>query len=118
MNMINTKKQKIKLERRRKRVRSKVEGTKERPRVSVYRSNTGIYVSVNDDKSGKTLFSISSKDLKKGNTLKEAFEVGKLIAQKASEVKIKEVVFDRGGLAYHGKVKAVAEGLREGGLKV
>lgn len=100
------------------RVRSKISGTKEMPRLSVFRSSSHIYAQLIDDLSGKTLAAASSREVKgKGKKSELASEVGKLIASKAKEQKIEKVVFDRGGYAYHGRVKAVAEGAREGGLK-
>ena len=101
----------IKKIRRHQRIRAKIFGTKERPRLSVFKSNKHISSQLIDDDKGKTLAAAS--DLKS----KTAFEVGKLIARKAKELKIEKVVFDRGGYRYHGRVKAVAEGAREGGLK-
>lgn len=98
-------------------------GTKDRPRLFVYRSNQHIYAQLIDDGPGgtpaKVLISVSDKDIKGKNIKKAdaAKEVGVLIAKKAIESKISEVIFDRGGLVYHGRVKAVAEGAREGGLK-
>lgn len=116
---------KIKLEkkiRRHKRVRAKVFGTAERPRFSVFRSHKHIYAQLIDDRKGHSLIAGSDQELKgKGKREKGkiamAYEVGKLIAAKALEKKIKKVVFDRGGYKYHGRVKAVAEGAREGGLQ-
>jgi large subunit ribosomal protein L18 len=100
------------------RVRAKISGTDSRPRLSVFRANSHIYAQIIDDSAGKTLASASSLDLKsKDKKVNIAAEVGKLIAKKAVDKKIAEVVFDRGGYAYHGRVKALAEGAREGGLK-
>jgi len=99
---------------RHKRVRAKIFGTKEVPRLCVFRSAKHIYCQLIDDEKGRTLFAASDLELKKSKT---AYEVGKLIAKKALEKKIKKVVFDRGGYKYHGRVKALAEGAREGGLK-
>jgi len=107
-------------ERRHHRVRSKIKGSKERPRLSVFRSNKYNYVQLIDDEKGVTLVSASDLELKnkKGLTKTErAREVGKLIAKKAKAKKITKVVFDRNGYKYHGRVKAIAEGAREGGLK-
>jgi len=113
-----------KLERReriRKRIRKVVSGSQEVPRLSVYRSNTQIYVQFVDDVAGKTLLSVSSKikDIASmsGNKTEKAALVGKLAAEKALAAGISEVKFDRGGYLYHGRVKAVAEAAREGGLK-
>lgn len=104
--------------RRHARVRSVVSGSEVRPRLSVFRSGKHIYAQLIDDKTGRTLASASSKDLKsKAKKTDVATEVGKLISQKAKENKIETVVFDRGGYRYHGRVKALADGAREGGLK-
>ena len=113
-----------KLERReriRKRIRKVVSGSQEVPRLSVYRSNTQIYVQFVDDVAGKTLLSVSSKSKDiasiSGSKTEKAALVGKLAAEKALAAGINEVRFDRGGYLYHGRVKAVAEAAREGGLK-
>ncbi|TDB68799.1 50S ribosomal protein L18 [Arundinibacter roseus] len=101
-------------------IRKKVHGTADRPRLSVFRSNTNIYAQVIDDETGVTLVSASSLDLgeKKWNTnIEAAALVGKKIAEKAVEAGVSAVVFDRNGYLYHGKVKALAEAAREGGLK-
>jgi len=106
-------------EMRHRRVRAKVHGTKDKPRLSVFRSNKHIFLQLIDDKSGKTLVSESDLKLKKKATKTEiAKEVGKLLAEAAKEKKIKKAVFDKGGYKYHGRVKAAAEGAREGGLKL
>ena len=105
---------------RHKRVRSKISGTAERPRLNVFRSNTNIYAQVIDDVNGVTLASASSLDKEitvNGGNKEAAKEVGKLVAKRASDKGITEVVFDRGGYVYHGRVKELAEGAREGGLK-
>lgn len=108
----------LKRERRHRRVRARVQGTAERPRLCVYRSLKHIYAQLIDDTAGKTLVSAQDKDLgKEVKSGDQAKEVGKLLAAKASEKKIETVVFDRGGCRYHGRVKALAEGAREGGLK-
>ena len=102
------------------RVRSKVVGTAERPRLDVFRSNCHIYAQLIDDTKGVTLAAAGSneKDFKvSGSNCEGAREVGKLIAERAKKKKISEVVFDRGGYIYHGRVKELAEGAREGGLK-
>ena len=106
-------------ERRHKRVRSKVTGTSERPRLVVFRSNRGIEAQLVDDLEGKTLAAASWLHLKKvkGSKTKQAAEVGKLLAQNAKNAEIETVVFDRGGYLYHGRVKALADAAREGGLK-
>ena len=111
-----------KLERTRRhiRVRTKVSGTAERPRLCVYRSNSNIYVQIIDDVAGNTLVSASTldKNIKTKKSNKEAArEVGALIAKRAIEKNIKTVVFDRGGYLYHGIVKELAEAAREGGLE-
>jgi large subunit ribosomal protein L18 len=108
-------------QRRKRSIRKKVEGSVERPRLSVYRSLNHIYAQVIDDVTGKTLVAAStlSPELKDGKGKKKelAKEVGKLLAKKCQEQKIAAVVFDRNGFMYHGRVAAVAEGAREGGLK-
>ncbi len=98
------------------RVRKKVNGTPERPRLSVYRSNNAIYCQIINDLAGQTLTSASSQGMK-GNNSTQAQEVGKLIAERAKAAGIQSVVFDRGGYLYHGRVKALAEGARDGGLQ-
>ena len=116
----NMKKQVLRL-RRKAHIRKKVEGSVERPRLSVYRSLNHIYAQVIDDASGKTLAAAStlSPELKDGKGKKRelAKEVGKLVAKKCQEAQIAAVVFDRNGFMYHGRIAAVAEGAREGGLK-
>lgn len=105
---------------RKKRVRLKIFGRKEKPRLSVFRSLKHIYAQLIDDEKRHTLTSASDLELKIKKKMKKieiAKEVGKLIAKKAQELKIEKVVFDRGGYKYHGRVKALAEGAREGGLK-
>ena len=105
--------------RRHKRVRGKVSGTAERPRLVVTRSNRGIVAQLVDDANGKTIASASWLQVKsfKGNKTAQAAEVGKLLAVNAKEAKIGVAVFDRGGYLYHGRVKALADAAREGGLK-
>jgi large subunit ribosomal protein L18 len=104
---------------RHKRIRAKVRGTKEKPRLSVFRSNKHIFLQLIDDGSGKTLVSESDlKDKKKTTKTEAAKEAGKKLAESAKTKKIKTAVFDRGGYKYHGIIKAVAEGAREGGLKI
>ncbi len=100
-------------------IRKKISGTVTKPRLSVFRSNTGIYVQLIDDLTGKTLASASTQELKseKGTKTDISKKVGVAIAQKAKAAGIEDVVFDRGGYLYHGRVKALAEGAREGGLK-
>lgn len=107
-------------QKRHTRVRSKISGTAECPRLNVFRSLNHIYAQIIDDVTGKTLVSASTteKDFKEyGGNKVAAREVGKLIAKRAAEKKITDVVFDRGGYVYHGRVKELAEGAREGGLK-
>ena len=101
------------------RVRAKICGTKERPRLNVYRSLKSIYAQLIDDIAGKTIVAAHDSELKnkKGKKEERAKEVGKLLAQKALDKKIKKVVFDRGGYKYQGRIKAVADGAREGGLE-
>lgn len=99
------------------RIRKKVNGTAERPRLSVFRSNAGIYCQIIDDLKGHTLAAASSKEAAKGTKTEQAVAVGKIIAEKAKAAGISGVVFDRGGYLYHGRIKALAEGAREGGLQ-
>jgi len=101
---------------RQKRVRAKVSGNATRPRLNVFRSNLNIYAQLIDDASGKTLASVSDLKETSGTKQEKAKKVGAEIAQKAKTLKIKEVVFDRGGFLYHGRVKALAEAAREAGL--
>jgi large subunit ribosomal protein L18 len=105
---------------RHERMRTKLSGTPEVPRLNVFRSNTNIYAQIIDDKNGKTLVSASSleKGFDDSGTKKEtAKKVGLAVAKKAVDANIKRVVFDRGGYQYHGRVKELAEGAREGGLE-
>lgn len=104
-------------EKRRARVRGKVFGTKKRPRLSVFRSGKHIYAQLIDDEKGETLVSASDLGLREGVKMEKALAVGEELARRALKLKIKKVVFDRGGYSYHGRVKAVAEGARKGGLK-
>jgi large subunit ribosomal protein L18 len=103
------------------RIRRKVQGTAERPRLSVYRSLNHIYVQVIDDLTGVTLVSASTKEKDQGKgtggNLAAAKKVGKMVAERAKAKGIKQVVFDRGGYQYHGRVKALADAAREGGLQ-
>ncbi len=107
------------LHQRHKRVRAKIRGTKECPRLSIFRSSQHIYLQLVDDSQGKTLVSSSDLEIKKKglSKLAKAKEAGKSIAKKALAQKIKRIVFDRGGYRYHGRVKAVAQGARESGLE-
>ena len=105
---------------RHKRVRSKISGTAERPRLSVFRSENNIYAQIIDDVAGKTLVSASTVEKGfegNGSNVEAAKKIGAAIAERALQKGIEEVVFDRGGYIYHGRVKALAEGAREGGLK-
>ena len=118
--MVSKTDRKLERVRRHKRVRTKVSGTAERPRLCVYRSNSNLYAQVIDDVAGNTIVSASTldKEIKTKSANKEAAkEVGTLIAKRATEKKITEVVFDRGGYIYHGVVKELAEAARENGLK-
>ena len=111
---------KTKIERRQKikyRVRNKISGTAERPRLSVFRSNKQIYAQVINDLEGKTLASASSLGLEAMPKIQQAEKVGELVAQKAIEAGITSVVFDRNGYLYHGRVKSLADAARKGGLK-
>ncbi len=105
--------------RRHRRVRSKLSGTAERPRLVVFRSNRGIEGQLIDDLEGKTIAAASWLQLKsfKGNKSDQAAEVGKLLAQRAKDAGVETAVFDRGGYLYHGRVKALADAAREGGLE-
>ena len=108
-------------QRRHRRVRGKVQGTAERPRLAVFRSNRGIEAQLIDDVAGKTLAAASWLQLEKsfsGNKSEQAGEIGKLLARNAKKAGIEHAVFDRGGYLYHGRVKALADGAREGGLSV
>ena len=102
-----------------RRVRGKIQGTAARPRLSVFRSNKQIYVQIIDDREGRTLAAAGSlgDDAAKGAKIEQAAAVGKMIAEKAKAAGIEQVVFDRNGYLYHGRVKTLAEADREGGLK-
>jgi len=105
--------------RRRRRVRAKVRGTSERPRLSIFRSNRGIQAQLIDDVRGHTLAAVAwtEDQLKSMPRMDQAKRVGELIAERGKQAGVEECIFDRGGYRYHGKVKALAEGAREGGLK-
>jgi large subunit ribosomal protein L18 len=105
--------------RRHRRVRGKISGTAQRPRLAVFRSNRGIFAQLVDDSTGRTLAGAGWTALKgfEGDKTAQAKQVGKELAAAAKQAGIKSVVFDRGGYLYHGRVKALAEGAREGGLK-
>ncbi len=106
-------------EKRRKRVRRKIAGTAARPRLSVYRSNVNIYAQLLDDDAAATLAAADSREVGEAENRKDAArKVGELVARKAQEVGIEVAVFDRGGNKYHGRIAALAEGAREGGLKL
>jgi large subunit ribosomal protein L18 len=115
MNTKSIRRQKIKF-----RVRSKISGTTQKPRLSVFRSNSEIYAQLIDDETGQTLAAASSKEkdilAQKVTKVEKSKLVGAAIARKATELGLKDVTFDRSGYLYHGRVKAVAEGAREGGL--
>lgn len=120
--MDKAKKRRTGLAKRHRRIRKKIEGNAECPRVSVYRSLKHLYVQLIDDISGKTLASIStkSKDFDAGkavNNIESAKKVGQLLSEKAKAQNISKVVFDRSGYRYHGRIKALADAAREGGLK-
>jgi large subunit ribosomal protein L18 len=106
--------------RRRRRVRSKVRGTAERPRLSVYRSNRGMFAQLVDDHAGRTLAAVNwtEKELRAMDRMEQAKRAGEVLAQRASDAGVQSCVFDRGGYRYHGRVRALAEGAREGGLKL
>ena len=116
-NVLKKRKAKI---RRRKSIRKKITGSAPSPRLAVFRSNKHIYAQLIDDLKGETLAAASSKEkafTAEGDKTKQAYAVGKLIAARAQEKQVTEVVFDRGGNLFHGRVKSLAEGAREGGLK-
>ena len=104
--------------RRHARVRAKISGTAETPRLSVYRSNANIFAQLIDDVAGKTLASFSSNKMDKGTKTEQSALVGKSIAESAVKLGIKRAVFDKGGYKYHGRVAAVANAAREAGLKI
>jgi large subunit ribosomal protein L18 len=106
--------------RRRRRIRAKVRGSAGRPRLSIYRSNRGIFAQLVDDDSGHTVAAVSwtEKDLRGLDPMEQAKRAGETLAKRASEAGVKDCVFDRSGYRYHGRVRALAEGAREGGLKV
>ena len=104
--------------RRRRRVRARIRGNAERPRLSVYRSNRGVFVQLIDDDAGKTLASVAwtEPELRKLGTMEQAKRAGQLLAERAKGAGVEACVFDRGGYQFHGRVAAIAEGAREGGL--
>ena len=103
--------------RRKGRVRARLSGTADCPRLSIFRSNRGIYGQIINDEASRTIVSVNPKEAGAGNKSLVSLELGKLIAKKAIEKSISRVVFDRNGYKYHGRVKAFADGAREGGLK-
>lgn len=113
---MNKNKKAEKKDRRHAKIRTHMSGTAERPRLSVFKSNRFMYAQIIDDEAGKTIVSASSVAAKKGTKSDQAKEVGAHIATKAKAAKISKVVFDRGGFAYKGRVKHVADAAREGGL--
>jgi len=116
MSTVTRERQRLK---RRRRVRAKVHGTGERPRVSVFRSNRGVFAQVIDDDAGRTVASVSwtEPDLRSLAPLEQARRAGMTLAERAKSAQVQRAVFDRGGYRYHGRVKALAEGAREGGLE-
>ncbi len=104
--------------RRRRRVRARVSGTAERPRLSVFRSNRGVFAQLIDDRAGHTLAAVNwiEPELRKLSATEQAKKAGELLAERAKAAGVETCVFDRGGYKYHGRVKALAEGAREGGL--
>lgn len=119
--MIIKKSRSVSRKSRQQRIRKQIVGTASKPRLNVFRSNTNIYAQIIDDSKGITLASASSIDkelkLENGSNVEAAKQVGALVAKRAQEKKIKDVVFDRGGFLYHGRVKALAEAARAAGLK-
>ncbi len=105
---------------RRRRVRAKVRGSAERPRISVFRSNRGIFAQLIDDSAGHTIAAVAwtEEPLRSLSRAEQATEAGKLLAERAKAAGIERAVFDRGGYQYHGRVRALAEGVREGGLAI
>ena len=105
---------------RRRRVRAKIHGSAERPRISVFRSNRGIFAQLIDDDAGRTLASVNwtESDLRSLKPMEQATKAGELLAQRAKAAGVETAVFDRGGYQYHGRVAALADGAREGGLTV
>ena len=104
---------------RRRRVRAKVHGTAQRPRISVFRSNRGVFAQLIDDDAGRTLAAVSwtEPELRSLSALEQSQRAGTLLAQRARDAGVERAVFDRGGYLYHGRVRALADGAREGGLQ-
>jgi large subunit ribosomal protein L18 len=117
---MTVKTQEAKRLKRRRRVRAKISGTAERPRISIFRSNKGISAQLVDDVAGHTLAAVAWTEapLRDKAPMEQASEAGKLLAERAQSAGVESAVFDRGGYQYHGRVKAFAEGVREGGLTV
>jgi large subunit ribosomal protein L18 len=115
MTVLTTRQRRL---RRRRRVRARVTGTAERPRLSVYRSNRGVFAQLIDDGKGHTIAAVNwiEPDLRKLTASEQAKKAGELLAERAKAAGIESCVFDRGGYQYHGRVKALADGAREGGL--
>jgi large subunit ribosomal protein L18 len=114
--MVTASRNKSRIQRKR-RIRARLSGTAAIPRLAVFKSLKGIYAQVIDDQKGVTLVAATSKEAKVGNDMAGAKKIGELIAKKCAEKKIKKVIFDRAGYKFHGKVKALAEAARAGGLK-
>ena len=104
-------------ERRRKRIRSRIFGTPVKPRISVFKSNKNIQVQLVDDLNSKTIFGSDTRKMSGKNLVEKSFSLGKVLAEKAKEMKISKAVFDRGGFMYTGSIKALSMGAREGGLQ-
>lgn len=123
LDMRNRKEENAKRLRRKRRIRKKIVGTMERPRLTVYRSNKGIYAQLIDDLEGRTIASAGNNDRQSGaefadlDKMAQARAVGELLAQRAREKGVEQVVFDRNGFIYHGRIAALAEGAREAGLQ-
>jgi len=115
MTVLTTRQRRL---RRRRRVRARVTGTAERPRLSVYRSNRGVFAQLIDDRTGRTVAAVNwiEPELRKLTAAEQAKRAGELLAERAKTAGVGSCVFDRGGYQYHGRVKALAEGAREGGL--
>jgi len=105
-------------QRRRQRIRAKVSGTADKPRISMYKSNQFVYAQLVNDEQGHTLTAVSSRDANGANDTARAFEAGKELARAAANQKITQAVFDRGGFLYTGRIRSFADGVREGGLHV
>jgi len=122
VTIVDTKKKQQNRQRRHSRVRARIYGTAERPRVSVFKSNKHVFIQFIDDTKGRTIVSgkmvSGKKDKTKGTKTDKASKTAEVLAEQAKEAGIKEAIFDRGGFKYHGRIKAVAEGLRKGGLKI